>query len=239
MDYQYLLSINVFLVFVIVTFAQPSVNVYPCQYGDYGINFSNTTHLSNFRLVDNSTVASEQTFASVCYDEEYLNIQTTNFDDNIYSPFTDCNDDLYKADAFEVFLAYGSNQPEFYLEIELSPMGVLFVSKIYNPGDACSTISGTLIDCGQSGIIYNATVYDQFNTWVGTLRIPLELIYQTSSSSSSEGSSQPLTPSTLRFNMFRIDVPLNSPMQFACWNPTDANPPCFHIPSAFGYMNFQ
>lgn len=58
-----------------------------------------------------------------------------------------------QADAVEVFIApWSSAVPQRYFEMEISPRGVLFVSRIVNPKDTCSGIQNTLLDCVASGI---------------------------------------------------------------------------------------
>eukprot|EP01132_Coremiostelium_polycephalum_P005389 gene5389-6722_t len=210
------------------------------------IDWNTTEHISNFRLVDNSSMAIQQTFVSICYDNEYLNIRADCVDNNIVSPYQSCNQDLFNADVFEVFVSYGSGQPDSYLEIELSPYGVLFVSKVTNPNNNCPGIVDDLIDCGQSGIIYNATIFG--NEWSGILQIPLTLIEKvtsitpsaTTNNSNSNSNNNNFGPgSQWRINMFRIDIPLGQDKEYSCWNPTCTNPPCFHRPSDFGLMVFS
>ncbi|KAF2072185.1 hypothetical protein CYY_006505 [Polysphondylium violaceum] len=209
----------------------PFVTVYPCDSDP--INWPNATHVSNFRLVDNSSLAVQQTDVSMCYDETYLNVKADCFDNNIQSPYSQCNQDLFNADVFEIFLAYGPEVPTKYLEIELSPYGVLFVSKVANTDDFCTGVTDSLIECGASGIVYNATIQD--NEWVGILQIPLSLIQETSNLAEPQPSPQlPL----YRINMYRIDIPASQEKEYSCWNPTDTSPPCFHKPSMFGTVQF-
>ncbi|EGG13618.1 hypothetical protein DFA_11379 [Cavenderia fasciculata] len=191
------------------------------------------TYVNGFRLDDNSSLAIQQTFVGLCYTDEGIQFIPNCADDNIQSPYTQCNQDLFNADVFEVFLSSDSTDeaPTYYLEVELSPHGVLFVTYVVNPNGVCNGIEDTLVDCGQSGIIYNATINSQ--GWNGYLLIPFNLIDKASRVSPPT----PIKPgSQFRINMFRIDTPLGSYKEYSAWHPTDESPPCFHVPSKFGYL---
>jgi len=150
----------------------------------------------------------------------------------------------------ETFLAVQSSQsvPKNYLEVEVSPNSVLFVSKIYNPQGTCQGIEGTLVDCSVSGIHWSAKRSDNENTWFAFLSIPFELIVNASSdNSASENShaarhlSVEVAPlSVLHGNFFRIDTPSSTgTKEYSCWNPTMASPACFHKPAYFGTLHLS
>ncbi|KAN0027803.1 hypothetical protein ACTFIV_009627 [Dictyostelium citrinum] len=203
-----------------------TLNIYRCSNNSTN-QWSNATSVTDFTLTSNYGLAVQQTFASICYDDQYINIKAYCIDNNIISPYNSCNQDLFNADVFETFISYGPADEVAvnYLEVELSPYGVLFVSLVNNPNDECDGIQDTLVDCGQSGIIYGASTVN--DGWEGTLRIPYQLIQKASQHSETEGY-------IYKFNMFRIDVPLNNYKEFSCYHADNTNPPCFHVPSYFG-----
>lgn len=65
-------------------------------------------------------------------------------DNQIFSPYEQENDDLYQADAVEVFISPDGNLSEYY-ELEVSPRGVKFFAKIHNEMDGNATIEGERI----------------------------------------------------------------------------------------------
>jgi len=71
----------------------PCVRVHPCNSG------LAMARIQNYSLDDGSGPAVQQTEASLCYDEEYLNIMYRARDDNVYSSFSHCNDTVWVDDA--------------------------------------------------------------------------------------------------------------------------------------------
>ena len=61
-----------------------------------------------------------------------------------------CNDPLYEQDVVEVFVAPALPDGEpmhNYLELELSPNGVLFSANVTNPNLTCLGIEDGMLDC--------------------------------------------------------------------------------------------
>eukprot|EP01133_Synstelium_polycarpum_P005610 gene5610-6468_t len=151
--------------------ANPSITVGKCS--------GSLQYVDNFRLDDNSSYALQPTNVALCYEDQSLFINAFCTDDNIVSPYSECNQDLYNADVFEVFLAaYQTTVPTNYLEIELSPYSVLFVAQVNNPDDMCTGIADKLIDCTASQVSYNASL--NANGWAGFIEIPFSLIQSAS-----------------------------------------------------------
>ena len=57
-----------------------------------------------------------------CLDNPYIKDNTYNID----------NSDLFKQEVFEIFIAQGIDDPYYYLEIEINPLGAIFIANIYN-----------------------------------------------------------------------------------------------------------
>ncbi|EGC28890.1 hypothetical protein DICPUDRAFT_159603 [Dictyostelium purpureum] len=209
-----------------------NLKIYKCSESGGSVSWSNATTVTDFEVTSNMGLAIQQTFASICYDDEYLRIKANCIDNNIISPYNQCNQDLFDADVFEIFLAYtdANSVAVNYLEVELSPYGVLFVSSVYNPNDACVGIQDNLVDCDQSGIIYEAGPVT--SGWSGELSIPFSLIQKASGNPSGSNN-------VYKLNMFRIDVPQYGYKEYSCYHADNTNPPCFHVPSYFGALSLN
>eukprot|EP01102_Stenamoeba_stenopodia_P005291 TRINITY_DN15860_c0_g1_i1.p1 TRINITY_DN15860_c0_g1~~TRINITY_DN15860_c0_g1_i1.p1 ORF type:complete len:267 (-),score=46.34 TRINITY_DN15860_c0_g1_i1:81-860(-) len=211
-------------------------------------NQMNITTINNFVLDDGSGPAIQPTTVRLCYDNQYLHVRYDCIDNNINSPYTQCNDDVFFADVVEMFInpTMWNNQSGVangthdnlhqYIEIDLSPHSVIFISEIANPNLTCDGIVGQLIDCQSSGIIWSSAPDQASNTWWGELQVPWELI--------AKAAYVPWPPPSLqdvawRLNFFRIDTPLNEYKEYSCWSSTFSDPPCFHKPLYFGTMYLQ
>lgn len=51
----------------------------------------------------------------------------------------------------------------YYIEIEVSPFGILFVNKIYNPNMSNIGIKNFPINCDESGIVINTYINETNN----------------------------------------------------------------------------
>merc|ERR1712228_252518 len=144
------------------------------------------------------------------------------------SPYTKCNQDLYKADAVEMFIAtsFSYPYPSKYIEIELNPNGALFLSLITNECDDCSCINGEPQSCNneQAVSFYNASVSSNGSYWTAQIQISMEWI----ANMTSNGTGQ----HQFEANFFRVDDTTFG-QQLSAYNPTDEIPACFHVPSAF------
>jgi len=195
-------------------------------------DWSNVQHVTDFKLVqDPNHKAKQNTAVHFCYDDRALQLKYECEDNNIISPYTDCNQPLYNSDVVEVFLTHVYSGPSVdlhhYLELEVSPNSVLYVSHITNPNLTCEGIQGLLVVCDQSGVVWTAQRKDAENSWWAFLSIPWGLI-----------GGLPREGWSFSGNFFRIDTPHNNPQEFSCWQSTNSNPPCFHVPKYFAKFDF-
>lgn len=122
-----------------------------------------------FFLSDCSRPALQRTYLKACYTASHLFFHFYCLDNNIYNPYTRCNDPLFQygaskpkyllshygnhllpfcVDVVELFIAPqpANGQPtQHYIELELSPNSVLFVSNITNPYLDCQVSSTEII----------------------------------------------------------------------------------------------
>lgn len=193
-------------------------------------DFQNAAETEAFVLSSGSSIPPmHTTHSKLCYTHDGLYVLFEAEDAFTYNPYKNCNDDLYEYDVVEMFIAPGLGSPvsapQHYVELEISPSGVLFESHIYNPYDTCHGINGTLIPCDGSGIVAHTSTTP--SGWEAQLFVPFSVISPTSP-----------PPSTLAVNMFRIDiVDSQGAEQFIAWSPTDTPEPCFHVPSKFGRLH--
>jgi Carbohydrate family 9 binding domain-like len=195
--------------------------------------------LPPFVLSGSGQLPSEQTTAQLCHSNarRTLHAHYTVVDNFITSPFSECNSPLYKADAVEMFIEPAAlwdrsfderkmKRNNVYIELEASPNAVLFVSNITNSDDACSGIAGNEIACSSSGVTVSARRTD--DGYVVDMSVPLALV------DAGHGVS-----TQFRANFFRIDHSQSAATQYQAWRADGANPPCFHVPSAFGLLSLD
>eukprot|EP01084_Bolivina_argentea_P154603 269466_1 len=193
-----------------------------------------TIELNNFTMGTGIGKPTYDTNVNLCYIESPLAllVRYNMLDKGVSSPYTQCNQDLYKSDAVEMFIATSFESPyhKKYIEIELNPNGALFLSLITNDCDDCSCISGDPQKCSNKHAVqfYNASVSSNKDQWTTEIQISLDWV----ASLTSNGHN----PQQFQANFFRVDD-LSSGQQLSAYNPTDKNPPCFHVPSKF--ISFQ
>jgi hypothetical protein len=108
---------------------------------------------------------------------------------DVIAPWAKCNDPVFYDSAVEVFLAQGHDVPHNYTEMDMSPNGVLFASRIYNPEWTCNGMSGTInqierflnrlgttLNCASTGIVWTSQQNPSNNTWWAYYQIPFSLI---------------------------------------------------------------
>ena len=151
-------------------------------------------------------------------------------DTNISSPYTECNQDLWKSDAVEMFIAtsYTTNYHQLYVEIELNPNGALFLSLINNTCDDCGSncVHENYQLCNNKRAVqyYNSSVSITGNSWTTEIEVSLDWVAELTSNGKD--------PTDIQANFFRVDDTFTG-QQLSAYNPTNKNPPCFHVPSKF------
>lgn len=138
---------------------------------------------------------------------------------------------LWTEEAVEVFLAPGADVPRSYLEVEVSPRGVLFDAWIDNPDGARATLrTDASWDC--RGIEWRAGRFrggaPGADDWWAELVLPLRSLRPPPA---------PL-PDLWRANFYRIERPRRGslPEEYGAWSPTLRQPPDFHVPARFGLL---
>lgn len=180
--------------------------------------------LPPFRLADGSCPAEQQTVARLCYDSDGLYIRFDCEDRDIWGTYTQRDDPLYDEEVVEVFLAPGQADPVRYFEFEVSPDGVLFDARIYNP-----TAQRAELEVDQAwncpGIRWRAGRDDASERWWAVLVIPWAAMTPAGD-----------LPRLWRANLYRIERPHDDAPEYSCWSPTMTEPADFHKPAYFGIL---
>jgi hypothetical protein len=122
----------------------------------------------------------------------------------------------------EVFLAPGVEDPVRYVEIEVSPPGVLFDAAIHNPTGLRADLTADLAwDC--PGIRWQVGRGTERQDWWAELSIPWEAP----------------PPRLWRANFYRVERPRDGAPEFTCWSPTLTSPADFHKPARFGLLELD
>jgi hypothetical protein len=180
--------------------------------------------LPPFTLADGSRPAKQQTTTRVCYDLQALYVRFDCDDTDIWGTYTQRDDPIYDEEVVEIFLAPAEAQPVHYYEFEISPNGVLFDARIYNPTSERAELDvDENWDC--PGIGWRVTRNDVANHWSAIVVIPWMAVAPPG---------EPLP--TWRANFYRIERPRRASPEFSCWSPTMTEPADFHKPAYFGIL---
>jgi hypothetical protein len=139
-------------------------------------------------------------------------------DRGVVATLTGRDDPLWKEDVFEVFLS-PADPPAVYYEFEVNPLGALFDARIESPDGRRETMR---VDVSWNCPGFSARVRRREGLWSAVLKIPLAPMAR---------------DGTLgwRANLYRIDR--GEPDEYSAWSPTLVDPPDFHRPDKFGFLN--
>eukprot|EP00164_Ancoracysta_twista_P000070 GFYU01000094.1.p1 GENE.GFYU01000094.1~~GFYU01000094.1.p1 ORF type:complete len:253 (+),score=44.68 GFYU01000094.1:323-1081(+) len=183
--------------------------------------------IPHFVSGDGHSTVRHQTISTLCHDDGKIVVSYTAQDTLLWNTYHNCNDPLWEQEVVEMFLAEGHEVATHYLEVELSPFDVLYVSKITNTRGYCgSDLGHDMIDCAESGIDHTASKIAQ--GWQASLAVPLSLV------------TDDVTQTKFSLNLFRTDLATDDthgPIEYSCASSTFADPPCFHVPKYF--MNIE
>lgn len=179
------------------------------------------------QITDNSF----STYFFVCYDDSCLYIAFVANDKDIYSSFTGRDEHLWEEEAVEVFIDV-DEEPNNYVEIEVSPNNILFDSYIVDPVNinVAETAKFNLTSI-QSAVAVNGTVNirsDVDTSWTVELAVNFTDIVANFDSGI-------LGDAEWKINLYRIDRDADGPVHYA-WSPTQGR---FHKPSVFGTLTFE
>lgn len=190
-----------------------------------------------FTLTENETGlavndSAIMTWGMVCCDMENLYIAFICNDPDIWGNYT-CRDDyLWKEEVVEIFIDTDDN-PENYIEIEVSPSNTLFDSYIVNPQDIDfqETAKFNLRDI-QTAVKIDGTLNDRLDRdtkWTVEISIPFADML--------DGKQVDInTKKEWRINFYRVNRDKGREDSKYAWSPTLGR---FHTPSKFGILKFN
>jgi hypothetical protein len=178
-----------------------------------------------------------KTEVGLCYDDAagFLHINFTAYNEQyfFYDPDMGTNDALYEYEVMEAFIYQGTNDPQTYLEFEVSPANVTWQAFVYNPSKIRE--SGAVFD----HFFINDPLYDGFSaqtildragqTWNSYVQIPLGLFNIDPGEANG---------TDWRMNFFRIVESEDTfPNQtYGAWSPVPE--PNFHMTPYLGRVHF-
>lgn len=187
------------------------------------LDWSGVPPLPPFLLADGSRPAEQQTELRLHADGTWLHARFDCADRDIWATYTERDDPIYDEEVVEVFLAGGTADPTRYVELEVSPDGVLFDALIDNPTSRFADIVGHR-DWDCPGLRWQARRDDAGGRWSAAFAVPWREVPGLA------GGRQ------VRANFYRIERPREERPEFSCWSPTMTTPPNFHVPSQFGLL---
>lgn len=168
------------------------------------------------------------TSVSAWFDEQCLSILFSAGDDHLEATMLAHDAPLYEQDVVEVFFA--PEELTRYFELEVSPRGTVFDARIVSPdGERATMLVDRRWNC--EGLIAAVRVVTESNGAMSVdtlLRIPF----------ASVGRSTPRQGERWRVNFFRVDRHPRLGDEFSAWQPTMRSPADFHVPAAFGTLQF-
>lgn len=168
------------------------------------------------------------TLVAAYYDDEYLTVLFSAADDHVEATHVEHDAPLYEEDVVEVFLA--PERITRYYELEVSPRGTLFDARIDSPdGERATMQVDRAWTCDGLFAAIRRTVESDGSTSVDTLlRIPFAALDR----------QVPKDGEMWRANFYRIDRHPRFGDEFSAWQPTWKVPADFHVPAAFGTLQF-
>lgn len=180
--------------------------------------------LPSLVLADGTGAPVQATLVRLCWDDAGLHVRFECADREAWGTFERRDDPLWQEEVVEVFLAPGEDDPVRYVELEVSPPGVLFDAVIHNPTARRAGMTADIAwDC--PGLTWQAGRLAAREDWWAELSIPWEPVGGT-----------PEPPKLWRANFYRIDRPREGEPEFTCWSPTLTRPADFHKPARFGAL---
>jgi hypothetical protein len=170
-----------------------------------------------------------QTTAMTCYSDSVFYIAFVCNDPDSWANFSQRDDHLWEEEAVEVFIDT-DEEPNTYVEIEVSPKNILFDSYIVDPFNINLvetpkfTLAGIQTAVSVDGTVSKRADVDSF--WTVEIAIP---VHELDKAGISPGKTK------RKINFYRIEEPKDGEVQHYAWSPTEAR---FHKPSVFGTLNF-
>jgi hypothetical protein len=175
---------------------------------------------------EDGTQPRQPTRLALTADARALHVRFDCIDRDPWTTFTRRDEPLWRQEVVEVFLAPGEGDPRRYVELEVSPAGVLFDAVIDHPtGDRRDLVADTSWNCPGLGWAAGLAA----DGWWAALEIPWRSVL--------EALGEALDPGVWRANFYRVDRPrTGEPDEYSAASPTLVSPADFHRPGRFGVL---
>ena len=173
----------------------------------------------------------QPTALRLCHDGERLYVAFQCVDRDVWGSFTGRNQPLYEEEVVEAFLAPDAD-PRRYFELEANPCGAWFEARVESPelDRRSMRVDRDWVCAGWERAVRVRGTLDRRDDrdvwWSAEWAIPFAALE----------ASAPRPGTRWRANFFRIDR--EGEGQFSAWVPTGADPPDFHRPACFGWLEF-
>jgi len=201
--------------------------------------------------VTGEPIEKNQAKAKMLRSDEGLFILWQVEDEHIWGTYKKDDDPIYNEEVVEIFIAEGEDDPKKYFEFQFSPLGVKFDAKIKNPTgsrhDKRFNVD-TSWDC--KGLKFVQKIYLREGSTLAKEVTRVEPLHKKERPRGGIWTVEAFIPwksisvknaksgDIFRANLFRID---GYPKQnsFQAWQPTMQDPPNFHVPAKFGFLELE
>jgi len=181
----------------------------------------------------NSKVVLDQKYQTkvwIYHDMDNLYVAFECMDKHIWTKFTQRDEHLWEEEAVEVFIDTDEN-PNDYVEIEVSPSNILYDSYIVDPKniDVKATSAFDLSEI-KTAVSIIGTLNDDSDIdekWQVEISIPFNELKK-------NFDSEEINNNKWKINFYRINHD-DSEYQYMAWSPTEGS---FHTPEVFGTLTF-
>lgn len=198
------------------------VNIrYNCNYVQGEPTASDWTALPPIALVDTVDGSNPRlaTQVKACWTDDTVWFRFECEDDHIVATMEQRDDPIYEEDVVEVFLDETGDGAR-YLELELSPRGVIFDAIIDNDGQGSISVDTAWDAEG----LYTSCA-EEASVRVYVIGVPF-----------ANFAAPPTRGTSWRWNAYRIDAEPDGQRHYWAWSPTGAVD--YHVPRRFGWLDF-
>jgi hypothetical protein len=183
--------------------------------------------LSSFKQTMTGKASNCVTSVKLLWDDTSLYVAMHSEDDFLVSKFEKHDDELWKEDAFEIFLDPLGDEKDYY-ELQVSPAGVVFDSYLPNQRQNNNDwTSNMTVKVSLEGKLNDPS--DEDKGWSAELAIPFASLKQ-------GDSAPPKVDDKWRGNFFRVDLQKTKP-EYCAWSPPLRGD--FHALDRFGVLVFR
>ena len=222
--------------------SEPALPTYTCLRTNAAISvdgrleasvWSRVPAFRDFRRADDGTPARHRTTFRACWDDRYLYLAFVCNDPEIIATMTARDSPLYEEDCVEAFVSTGGDLKRYW-EFEFSPRNTQMDASVFPNEQGTDKIVDYSWNC--EGLLTATEVLDSLDHWQDRRRqwaIEIALPF----AQIARDGRAPAAGETWRANFYRIEY-AGEP-EFACFSPTLAKPPSFHVPARFGRLVFS